>query len=467
MSKVKCSGTAKRPFPTLTTVAVAGAKLPVKHLFIPCLFITASGQHLLLCRWDERGSEEGDASNEQALYSSDDQGATWRMANDGRPLITLAHGTSFALPSAITGAWLFEDVTGGIWAYYTINQPFTWGADLPHRSTGGEEIRRVRLEFDGRTWRVVAGSEMVWACRQRLPDGQGGWCDDVWLISWNGLLRTSCGILLMPVGGRSTVSEPRGAFWKLNRVWMLTSDDDGRTWTQAHFVAGSDSRCFAEPTIVETGTAGEIVCLLRVQYGTGNQLHRAVSHDFGRTWSNPVPTGLPNANQHGAKPYLLRTRDGNYVLAQTNEHSVVERTNLALFKTDEAGLLSDRWPDIKTLHVRHRSGWWPGACYAWLAENPRDGSLAVAFPGFDNEQNYLFFTHVSADIFEYSDDVEPNGVIDEKGDHLPRRFQDATGRTGFRFTNVRGRLTATRFDRRICETPARVSFEVRIVQLNR
>lgn len=453
-------------FPRSVTVATAGPLLSVKHLFIPCLFIHSSGHYLIVCRWDGEGSEEGDATNEQALYFSLDQGTSWVMANDGHALITLAQGTSFDQPSSITGAWLFEDRAGIVWAYYTINQPFTWGADRPDRSTGGGEIRRVRLNFDGQTWRAAPRSEIIWAFRRPLTDGRGGLCDDIRLISWNGLLRTSRGTLLMPVGGRSTVDDPQGAFWKLNRVWMLESEDEGRTWPRAYFVAGNDSRCFAEPTIVETGTPGEIVCLLRMQYGTGDQLHRSVSGDYGVTWSEPVPTGLPNANQHGVKPFLRRTRDGRYVLLQTNEHTVIERTNLAIFRTDAAGLLADRWPELKTLDVRNRSGWWPGACYGWLEEDPKDGSICAAFPRFDDERSFIVFMRLDQGIFARCAAVEPNGVIDEKGDHLPRLSEELTpdGVRSFRFKNCRGRLIATRFGQLTPTRPFVVRFAVRVAR---
>ena len=102
-----------------------------------------------------------------------------------------------------------------------------------------------------------------------------------------GLVRLRDGSLVMPIGGRSSVLDPQGAFSRLDRVWALVSRDDGATWPEAHFVGGGDSLCVAEPTLVETSRDGELVCLLRVQYGTGNQLHRSVSRDGGRTWSAP------------------------------------------------------------------------------------------------------------------------------------------------------------------------------------
>jgi hypothetical protein len=250
----------------------------------------------------------------------------------------------------------------------------------------------------------------------------------------------------MPIGGRASVAEPRGAFAKLDRVWVLVSRDDGRTWPEAHFVGGGDALCLAEPTLVETATPGELVCLCRVQYGTGDQLHRVVSRDSGRTWSAPTPTGLPQAGTQGVKPHLIRRAAGGYALIQTNEHEVIERTNLAVFLTDEAGLASDTWPRLRTLHIGNCRGWWPGACYGWLAEAP-DGALLAAWPCHDPAGGKLLFTRLDPAALEQAEPLEPNGVSDEWGDHVPRRDGPPApdGEASFVFRNVRGRLVAPDF----------------------
>jgi hypothetical protein len=427
-----------RPWKTVV-VAGEGPGLRAKHLFAPCLHAHASGQLLVVCRWDAHGADEGDATNEQALFFSRDGGLSWRLAGDGA-ILTCALGTSFDRPSSITHAWIFEDRAGATWLYYTINQPFTWGEHRPDRSTGGGEIRRQRIEWNGADWQRTGASEIVWAFQRSLPDGRGGTWRDIRVVAWNGLARLDDGSLVMPVGGRSSVREPRGGFDRLDRVWVLVSRDDGATWPEAHFVAGGDTLCVAEPTLVTTSICDELVCLLRVQYRTGNQLHRTGSRDGGRTWSPPVPTGLPQADHQGVKPFLLRRGDGSYALIQTNEHEVIERTNLAVFLTDERGLRTDRWPRVRTLHIGNRRGWWPGACYGWLAED-RHGDLLAAWPSHDAHGGTLLFARLTRADLERPVGVQPNGVADESGDDVPR-FEAADG---WCFRNVRGRLVAADF----------------------
>jgi hypothetical protein len=427
-----------------TVVARCGPDLPVKHLFAPCLHLHQSGQMLLVCRWDPVGESEGDATNAQALYFSRDGGATWELAP--RAGVTLSAGSSFDRPSSITHGWIDEDRRGCTWIYYTINQPFTWGEGRPDRSTGGGEIRRVEVLYRDETWQIAGPSEVVWAFRRPLPDGRGGICDNVRTVAWSGILRLRSGVVLMPVGGRATTDTPRGVFAPLNRVWVLRSVDDGRTWNDASLVAGGDALCVAEPTMVELSTDGELACLLRVQYDTGNELYRTVSRDAGRTWSKPFPTGLPQCDRQGVKPFLLHKSDGRYILIQTNEHESTARTNLAVFFTDEAGLCSDRWPVHRTLHVGHRSGWWPGSCYGWLAED-RDGSLWASWTCHDAQGGALYVAKLDDLEPDNAPLVEPNGIADERGDFIPRQCDRLapSGERSFLFCDVRGRLTTPRF----------------------
>jgi hypothetical protein len=438
-------GRATRFMPPKTVVAQCGPEHPSKHLFAPCLHRHANGQLLIVCRWDRHGADEGDATNEQALYFSRNSGATWTLTGDGA-ILTHADGSSFPTPSSITHAWLFEDRADRTWLFYTLNQPFTWGEGRPDRSTGGGEIRRQEIFWDGATWRKRGASVIVSGFHRPLPDGRGGVAHDIRTVTWNGLVRLRDGSLVMPIGGRSSVTDPQGAFSRLDRVWALVSRDDGATWPEAHFVGGGDSLCVAEPTLVETSRDGELVCLLRVQYGTGNQLHRCVSRDGGRTWSAPEPTGLPQANTQGVKPHLIRLRSGRYALIQTNEQDVIERTNLAIFLTDESGLLDDHWPVIRTLHIGNRRGWWPGSCYGWLADGAQ-GDVLAAWPCHDATGGRLWFARLSSEYLESAEAVEANGVVDEWGDHVPRLDGPLTpaGERSFSFLNVRGRLVAPAF----------------------
>ena len=441
-----------------TRVCIAGADLPLKHVHAPALYWARNGDLLLTCRWDTIGHAEGDASNEQALFFSRDNGQTWKMGNYGRPIVNHATGTSFKEPSPITHAFVHGADDGTLWLYYSVNQPYTWGQNAPSRATAGGEIRRIRLIHDGRTWTTTGESQVVWGFMQPLPDGRGGTFHNVRVVALNKIIRLANGHLLMPVAGRTTVSDPKGAFWKLNRCWVLESEDGGRLWTAAHFIGGNDSLCLAEPTIVETAVPGHVVCLMRSQYETGNQLFRSESTDFGRTWSSPVPTGLPNANTFGSKPFLTRLHSGDYLLLQTNEHCTSNRTNLSLFLTDEEGLHKDRWMLVKTLSVECRDHW-EGASYGW-AEETGSGDVIIAYVSWTATRNYVNVARVGRHWIEHTV-VEPNGVHDIRGDHIPRVSSNKarTGTKSLRFTHTRGRAIATQFGR-LAAFPMRVGVAV-------
>jgi hypothetical protein len=425
-------------------VATCGHGKRLKHLFSPCVYAHSNGQILIICRWDDLGEAEGDASNRQALYFSSDEGSTWKLSGN-QELISSRMGSSFPEPSSVTHAWIYEDKTSRTWIYYTVNQPFTWGEGRPHRSTGGGEIRKWEIVWTGKEWELHGKSLLVWKIGDPLPDREGKLLYNIRVVGWNGLLRTRSGRLLMPIGGRETVEDPKGAYQPLDKAWVLVSEDDGHSWSAGGFMGGDASLCMAEPTIIETGIDNEIVGLVRVQYNTGNELYRVVSRDGGRNWSDCQPTGLPQCDHHGVKPFLTRLSDGTCLLIQTNEHGSIERTNIAIFITNDTGLMTDHWPVFRTLHVGNRQGWWPGSCYGWISEAKRDTVQAV-WTSYDPEGGSLFFVRFPLSELLEMPAVEVNGVWDDKGNHRPAPVKqpDFDGES-YRFLNVRGRLVATGF----------------------
>lgn len=427
---------------TPTRIVSGGPGRRLRHQQAASIVVHPTGALLVSCRWDERGDAEGDATNEQALYFSDDGGQRWRMANGGQPIATLGHGSSFTEPSSITHSFVCCDSGGRTWLYYTINQPHTWGEGRPHRSTGGGEIRRLELVPSDGDWRPAARSEIVWDFMRPVTDGRGGTVDDVRLLSLNGVTRLRSGRWLMPVAGRATVPDPRGAFWKLNRCWVLASDDDGRSWHDLAFIGGSDALCLCEPTVFETSRDGRLVALMRVQYDTGQELYRSDSDDGGASWSAPVASGLPNTGGSGVKPYAVRLSTGQYALLQTNEHLVTDRTNVSLFLSDDRWLNLDTWPLVKVISSECRRHWL-GSAYGWLAE-ARDGTLHAVWVSFSGEENHLNHTRLTP-AWSGGTVVEPLAPADELGDDLPRLADSGAGRRALLFPNTRSRAHLPRF----------------------
>ena len=428
-------------FAAVTRVSSADGSARVRHHQVASLTTHAAGVLMITARWDDVGTEEGDASNRQALYLSHDGGRRWRMANRGEPIVTLKHGTSFGLPSAITHSFVFVAGDGATWLYYTVNQPYTWGPGRPDRSTGGGEIRRVLLEPGGDDWRAANRSDVVWGFQQPAPDPAtpGGTAHDIRMACLNGILRLRDGSLLMPVAGRATVPEPEGAFWRLDRCWVLRSTDGGASWPESVFVGGGPSLCLCEPTLEETSRDGAVVAYMRSQYGTGTELYRSDSQDGGSTWTHPRPTGLPNAGGFGSKPFLRRLGPDRYGLLQTYEHDRPDRTNLALFLTDEAGLREDVWPTVRVLSAECRRGWL-GSAYGWL-EPDTNGDALAAWVSFAPEANHLNFARLGPDWLERGV-VEPMAVWDAIGNDLPY----AT-RGGLHLPTTRSRAHAPHYGR--------------------
>lgn len=98
--------------------------------------------------------------------------------------------------------------------------------------------------------------------------------------------RLASGRLLLPASTAIPGSaNPGGAF----AATVLRSDDDGRTWQEAHRRIHLPKRGAMEPHVEQAGD-GRVLMVLRNQLG---QLHLSESTDDGVTWSDPKPTGLP------------------------------------------------------------------------------------------------------------------------------------------------------------------------------
>lgn len=424
--------------PVVTRIVAASPEGAVKHVFVPSVTRLRDGLLLATCRWDVVGAAEGDATNEQALFWSGDEGSSWETS--GTAIVTLVRGTGFDSPSAITHSFVFEDAGGRVWLYYSINQPFSWGAGRPGRSTGGGEIRRIRLESADGMWRATGESAVVWRFRQPVGDGHGGSLGDVRIALEDKILRTPTGTLIMAVGGRATVDDPRGAFWPLNRCWALESRDDGQTWTAAYLIGGSDSLALAEPTI-ESTTDGLLVCLMRVQYGTGRELYQSVSADHGRTWSRPQPTGLPNAGWFGTKPFLCRIVEDRYALLVFSEPGDAGRTGASVYLTDSAGLLAGVWPRKKALLIESPGGadapeYGIGG-YGWLAPLG-GGALIAVLATHHGGAGRISAVRAGAEWLTRPV-LEPISIRDDLGDDRPVLVSRADGTTALRFESARGR----------------------------
>ena len=97
------------------------------------------------------------------------------------------------------------------------------------------------------------------------------------------------------------------------RTLTLTSKDQGRSWDYFSTVAAPKpgdpvGEGFTEPSLLHLGE-GRLVCVMRTGHFT--PLYASWSGDWGKTWTEPVYTGL----DRGCDPTLLKLRDGRVLLS--------------------------------------------------------------------------------------------------------------------------------------------------------
>jgi predicted neuraminidase len=138
-----------------------------------------------------------------------------------------------------------------------------------------------------------------------------------------------------PTGDPEASPLDDGSFTQM-QVGVLTTADQGRTWTDSSRVAG---QCWAENNLVRLSD-GRLVMLARAD-GTGC-LWRSESTDGGRTWSELVRTDIPNP---GSKFRLWQLRDGRVVMVHnpnpqtshpnSKHYASCNRNPLALWVSDD------------------------------------------------------------------------------------------------------------------------------------
>ncbi len=182
-------------------------------------------------------------------------------------------------------------------------------------------------------------------------DGRGrGLLDDIRIALEDKPICTTAGTLLLAVGGRSTVEDPRGAFLPLNRCWVLESLDDGETWATAHLIGGSDSPrrrgadhrgCRRRPARVPDAGA--------VQHRP-----RGSTRASARTMAAPgAPRYRPGCPTRGVRHQAVPAADRRWPVrvARVQRAGDAGRTGASVYLTDSEGLLAGRWPRKKTLLI--------------------------------------------------------------------------------------------------------------------
>jgi len=85
-------------------------------------------------------------------------------------------------------------------------------------------------------------------------------------------------------------------------AFMVTSPDQGRTWSAPVLITPNPGNAFSEPDLVET-VPGEILCVIR--NSPEHRLYTSRSTDGGATWREPEPTPMD-----GLPGHVIKLSDG-------------------------------------------------------------------------------------------------------------------------------------------------------------
>jgi predicted neuraminidase len=243
----------------------------------------------------------------------------------------------------------FSADQGRTWGEATVLQDFAGKADFdPALFVAGKETFLFFSAFN----------PQIDIYFRRSSDSAKSWTEPVKLGQSNHTTRSngiqlSTGELLVPLHLRGTKAGG-----------VMKSRDGGKTWTRFGAVSTPLGQG-GEPTIAET-KSGAIHMILRTKDG---QLWRSISTDKGETWSATEKTGLTSTS---SASHLLCTRDGTLVLTY-NPGPDPHRFPLHIRVSHDEG---KTWSEPTLLADRPAKGSGWSICYPTLTEQP-DGTLVA------------------------------------------------------------------------------------------
>jgi len=201
----------------------------------------------------------------------------------------------------------------------------------PGNTVGYKEIWLTRSEDNGQTWSepelIPSTANGYWGCSSPIRE-------------------LADGTLVLPI--YHEYPEPLR-----NVSYTILSADGGKTWGGPN-VVDPDNDDNDEPDIVVLPD-GRLLCLMRANRD-GNNMHKSVSEDGGKTWSKAQEVGF-----RGHAPNLLRTAQGILLVGH-------RLPNTALHYSLDDG---ETWSD--TVHVDDTIG-----AYTSMAQLP-DGRVLIVY----------------------------------------------------------------------------------------
>lgn len=225
----------------------------------------------LLCAWFA-GTYEGSADIHVICSRLPKGAAAWEAPVEvsGDPLRSEQNPSLFNAPD------------GSVWAIYTAQLDRQPGKDNMQFTS---QIRFQRSTDGGRTW---SDYETLFA-------REGSFCRQAIQILSNG--RWIFGNWLCTDSEEGLSGDPS--------VFQI-SDDEGKTWRQVDM---PNSRGRVHPTVVELDD-GHLAAFMRSR--EADFVYRSDSYDWGDSWTEPVPTPIPNNNSSIS---AIRLKSGRVALA--------------------------------------------------------------------------------------------------------------------------------------------------------
>jgi predicted neuraminidase len=152
----------------------------------------------------------------------------------------------------------------------------------------------------------------------------------------------------------------------------VISSDGGLHWRRyGRMVAGAGT---AQPNVIELEPGHLIAWLRSRNFWNGYNpawayIYRAESWDYGRNWTHPVPTGLPNNN---SSMQVTRLQSGALALAYNHQQQRL-RSPLNVALSDDQG---ETWPYCRELEPFNPDG--AEFSYPAILQTP-DGLIHVAY----------------------------------------------------------------------------------------
>ena len=200
-------------------------------------------------RWEFMGqlSEDPDCSEQNPCFFQQDDGALWLLhtAQQSRGKMTVEEWERLRQAGKVQGNFSMQETA---------------------------QIRRRLSRDNGRAWgptEVFCGNPGSFCRHPILQLSNGDWLFPMWY---------------------SVATEEAGKQYGADYSVVRLSADQGRSWQEVEIPQGVRR---VHMSVVETRPGR---CLAFFRSRAADRIYKSVSQDFGRTWTAPVPTALPNNN---------------------------------------------------------------------------------------------------------------------------------------------------------------------------